>query len=169
MNWSDEEKRKLEAREHATGRQSWKAMDRAVYVADLAVELVAARGGTMTAPVLEMVLGDMAGEFGNGVDRIRAHLAAQGARVAVLEKKRDGAQTLQAAQRDSALREVKALRSELAGARATIARLTAAGQALSEHAEKGGGPGQCANPGTRSPAPRAPNAGARARRASTRR
>lgn len=36
--------------------------------------------------------------------------------------------------------EVLALRSELTEARATIARLTAAAQALSEHADKTGGP-----------------------------
>lgn len=44
--------------------------------------------------------------------------------------------------------ERDALSAELTEARATIARLTAAGQVLSEHADKAGGPapGQCANP-----------------------
>lgn len=54
-----------------------------------AASLVAARGGTMTAATLEAVLRDMASEHPNGVERIRQHLATQGAKLAALEESLD--------------------------------------------------------------------------------
>lgn len=55
------------------------------------------------------------------------------------ERLRKSADELQR-QRDSSNESWEHLRSELTEARATIARLTAAGQALSEHADKAGEP-----------------------------
>lgn len=105
-SWTEEELRLL--RRAQCEAPNWES--EAEYVAKRAAELLAARAGTMTADHLEHTLTNIGSPMTTG-EGLRAHIAAQGARIASLE-------------------------AELAETRATIARLTTAGQILSEYADR---------------------------------
>lgn len=85
MNWSDEEEAQLRAVFRRT-LGPWEEV--ALLVADRAVELVAARGGTVTAHRVELKLGYLTRDAGTlaVVEELRQHISAQGARNATLER-----------------------------------------------------------------------------------
>lgn len=129
MDWTDEEKKALvETWANSPPEQSTEAD--VLEVATKAAELLAARGGTMTAEELH----DAEQRSEHGCDpRLFEHISAQGARVAVLEKERDEARRsadelqrqrdnyresleVMSAGRDAALAELETLRRNLADA-----------------------------------------------------
>jgi hypothetical protein len=89
---------------------------RAERLATLAVELVQARGGTMTEDALTTLYADMARWWEQeDVDRIAGHIIAQGAQVATLQAKVEELETaLASAPRPFAIRAADALADEVA-------------------------------------------------------
>jgi predicted nuclease with TOPRIM domain len=90
---------------------------RAERLATLAVELVQARGGTMTEDALTTLYADMARWWEQeDVDRIAGHIIAQGAQVATLQAKVEGLEREAGdarAERDAAREDVTALRAKM--------------------------------------------------------
>jgi hypothetical protein len=144
--WSDEEVEQ--------GRMAWAASGTANYCPSRAeveaimtrsVELVAARGGTMTAEDLALRLSrlrralasfgtEFAGLLDQSLHEIERHIAAQGARVAVLEEERDEARgnvegnenawRLADARADAAVAEADQLRDRLTASEDSVRELT---------------------------------------------
>lgn len=83
MNWTDGQAHEAWKRSGAVGH-GYEGMRLAM---TYALELAAARGGTMTADELEKALNAVAlSQVGHGADRLREHIAARGARVVALEE-----------------------------------------------------------------------------------
>jgi hypothetical protein len=153
--WSEEEVRKAaDVRDRACERADVDVMAHigVAAIMSYAVELAAARGGTMTAESLSMALVDVERNLAATGPRIREHISAQGARVAALEQEKrnlEGGNRLLAERLHGAEESVRELtrRAQLAEAErdsVTKARdywrnkaaTLSTGQVLSAHASK---------------------------------